>query len=274
MMRSIRRAVRPPIRVLALALLVLTALAPFSAAAQGSTTDVRLYFLIDGKIATTTRAVKADNMPATAAMDALFDGPAIDEYGIGLRTQLPSALALAKPLKLDATTKTVTISLPSIFKSDSAATEAERTAQIVYTLTQFPTITAVNFAIDGKPYQPLTGEGKRASGAVGRTDYEALVPAILIESVSAANPLHVEGTSNTFEGQFDYALYDAGNKKIASGYTTATSGSGTRGTFAFDVPYQVSKSQTGTLVAFEKSAKDGSTINLVARPVMLQPNCC
>jgi hypothetical protein len=141
-------------------------------------------------------------------------------------------------------------------------------------MTQFPTITSVSFVIDGKPYQPVTGEGKRASGPVGRTDYEALVPAILIESVASGNPLHVEGTANTFEGQFDYVLYDANNKKIASGFTNATSGSGTRGTFAFDIQYQVGKSQTGTLVAFEQSAKDGSTINLVARPVVLTPNCC
>jgi hypothetical protein len=273
-MKSIRRNRRSAAVLLAAVLLLLATLISAPAAAQGKTTDVRLYFLVDGKIAATTRSVDAGTMPATAAIDALFEGPAINELGIGLRSELPSALALAEPLKLDNATKTVTISLPSIFKSDSKTTEAERSAQIVYTMTQFPTITFVSFVIDGKPYQPVTGEGKRASGPVGRTDYEALVPAILIESVASGNPLHVEGTANTFEGQFDYALYDANNKKIASGFTNATSGSGTRGTFAFDIQYQVGKSQTGTLVAFEQSAKDGSTINLVARPVVLTPNCC
>lgn len=273
MRTSIRRIHRLAF-LLAAAILVLTAFVPLSAKAQGNSTELRLYFLIDGKIAATTRSLEAGKTPATAAIKALFDGPAINELGIGLRSELPAALALAKPLDLDSATKTVTISLPSIFKSDSKMVEAERTAQVVYTLTQFPTITSVSFVIDGKPYQPLTGEGKRASGPVGRTDYEALVPAILIESVTSDDGLHVEGTSNTFEGQFDYALYDASNKRIAGGFTTATSGSGTRGTFAFDIQYQVSKSQTGTLVAFEKSAKDGATINLVARPVLLSPNCC
>jgi hypothetical protein len=273
-MTKIIRRIHRPILILAAAVLLVTAFVPLSAEAQGSATDLRLYFLIDGKIAATTRSIEAGKTPASAAINALFEGPAINELGIGLRSELPAALALTKPLELDNATKMVTISLPSIFTSDSKTIEAERTAQVVYTLTQFPTITSVSFVIDGKPYQPLNGEGKRASGPVGRTDYEALVPAILIESVTSDNGLHVEGTSNTFEGQFDYALYDASNKRIASGYTTATSGSGTRGTFAFDIEYQVSKSQTGTLVAFEKSAKDGSTINLVARPVLLSPNCC
>lgn len=273
-MESIRRLHRSTLVTLTAAALLLASFVPASVAAQGSTTDLQLYFLVDGKIAATTRSLDVGKTPATAAINALFEGPAINELAIGLRSELPTGLALADPLKLDKASKTVTVSLPSIFKSDSKTTEEERTAQVVYTLTQFPTITSVSFLIDGKSYQPLTGQGKRASGPVGRADYEALVPAILIESVKNGDPLHVEGTANTFEGQFDYALYDASNKKIASGFTNATSGSGTRGTFAFDVQYQVSKSQTGTLVAFETSAKDGSTINLVARPVLLSPNCC
>lgn len=271
MMESIRRN-RGGGAVLALVvagLMLTVAAGPGIASAASTKMDVRLYFLVDGKIAAATRSVDAGSMPATAALNALLASPAVNELAIGMRSALPAGLSTMAPLRLDSVTKTVTVSLPSIFTSTSASEEAQRTGQIVYTLTQFPAIQSVAFVIDGKPYKAMKGDGKRASGAVGRADFEKLVPAILVETAKPGNPLHVEGTANTFEAQFDYALYDAGNKKIASGFVTATSGTGTRGTFKTDISYAISKSQTGTLVAFEKSAKDGSTINLVAVPVAL-----
>lgn len=243
------------------------------ASAQSGTT-LRLYFLVDGQIAATTRTIDAGKTPAAAALRALFDGPAVNELAIGLRTALPAGLSTEQPLSLDSTSKTITVSLPSIFTSDSADVEARRTAQIVYTLTQFPTVESVSFVVDGKPYQPLDGAGQRVNHAVTRADYEKLVPAILVESVTAGNPLHVEGSANVFEAQFSYVLYDANNHRIASGPITATSGTGTRGTFAADISYDVKASQTGTFVAYEQSAKDGSTINLVAVLVPLAPACC
>jgi hypothetical protein len=246
----------------------------FGKASAQSGSKLRLYFLVDGQIAATSRSIDAGKTPAAAALKALFDGPAVNELAIGLRTALPAGLSTEQPLSLDAKTKTITVGLPSIFTSDSSEVEARRTAQIVYTLTQFPTVESVSFVIDGKPYEPFDGEGKRVDRPVTRADYESLVPAILVESVTAGNPLHVEGTANVFEAQFSFVLYDANNKRIASGPITATSGTGTRGTFSVDIRYDVKSSQTGTFVAFEQSAKDGSTINLVAVLAPLSPACC
>lgn len=243
------------------------------AAAKTSTTDVRLYFLVDGKIAAATRGVDAsDGLPERALTD-LLAGPSMSELAVGLRTALPVGLELADPLTIDAKTKHAVVSLPSIFTSDDAAVEAERTAEIVYTLTQFSGINSVLLNIGGSAYAVLNGDEKRASGPVGRADYEALTPAILIESPSAgassANPLHVTGTANAFEGQFMIALYDASNKKIASQSVMATSGSGTRGTFDTTLDYTVKEAGLGSLVAYELSAKDGSVTDLTAVPVIL-----
>jgi hypothetical protein len=48
---------------------------------------------------------------------------------------------------------------------------------------------------------------------------------------------------------------------------TATSGTGTRGTFDFTTePYTVPFDGVGALIVFEHSAKDGSRINLVEIP--------
>jgi germination protein M len=251
----------------ALALVLLGPLAG-PASAKTTTTDVRLYFLVDGKIAATTRAVETTPAIATATLAALFAGPQVNELAIGQRTALPASLALADPLKIDQSSKIATISLPSNFVGQSKSGEMQRSAQIVYTLTQFSTVTAVSFVIDGAPYKALTGDGKRADGPVGRADYEALVPAILFES-AAGNPLHVTGTANVFEAEFRYELYDAGNQMIANGNIMASSGTGTRGTFTSDISYKVKTNQTGTLVGYEPSAKDGSRTNVVAVPVLL-----
>lgn len=271
-MRSIRPATATrPVSIL-LIVLALALAAPLGsiASAKTSTTDVRLYFLVDGKIAATTRSVEDVPAIATQAINTLFAGPQVNELAIGQRTALPASLALADPLTINQTTKTATISLPSIFIGDDKGIEAQRTAQIVYTLTQFPTVTSVAFVIDGAPYKPLNGKGERTSGAVGRASYEALVPAILFES-AAGNPLHASGTANVFEAEFRFELYDANNKMIANGSAMATSGSGTRGTFTIDISYTVKTSQTGALVGYEASAKDGSRINVTAIPVLLTP---
>ena len=52
---------------------------------------------------------------------------------------------------------------------------------------------------------------------------------------------------------------------------TATSGSGTRGTFDFTVPFTVEHAQSGKLVVFESSAENGSRIHVVEIPLRLEP---
>ena len=128
-------------------------------------------------------------------------------------------------------------------------------AQIVYSLTTFPTVQSVN--------------GKT------RADVEDFVPPILVEDPtpgqSVTSPLHVTGTANTFEATFNYRLEDAQGNKLAKDFVTATSGSGTRGTFDFTVPFTVNSAQDGKLVVFELSAEDGSVIHEREIPLRLVP---
>ena len=78
------------------------------------------------------------------------------------------------------------------------------------------------------------------------------------------------GTANTFEATFNYDLVDSAGKVIATHFVTATSGSGTRGTFDFTVPYTVDKPGLGKLVVYELSAKDGSRIHSSEVPIYLE----
>ena len=132
----------------------------------------------------------------------------------------------------------------------------ERTAEEVYTLSQFD------------PAKPVTIGGKSYT----RADFEDLTPAILVESplpfASVTSPLRVWGTANTFEATFDYELLDPAGKVLSHHFVTATSGSGTRGTFDFTVPFEAPNG-LGKLVVFEESAADGSRIHQVEIPLML-----
>jgi germination protein M len=130
----------------------------------------------------------------------------------------------------------------------------ERTAEEVYTLSQFD------------PRKPVEVAGKSYT----RADFEDLTPAILVESplpfASVSSPLRVWGTANTFEATFEYELLDSAGKALAKHFVTATSGSGTRGTYDITIRF-TSPGGTGKLVVYELSAADGSRIHQVAIPL-------
>jgi hypothetical protein len=132
-------------------------------------------------------------------------------------------------------------------------------AQVVYTLSQFDPASRVTYA----------------SKSYTRADFENETPLILVESplpfARVTSPLRVTGTANTFEATFDYDLVGPDGKVIAHHFVTATSGSGTRGTFDFTVPFTISQPGQGKLVVYELSAKDGSRIHQVEIPLMLEP---
>jgi len=130
----------------------------------------------------------------------------------------------------------------------------ERTAEEVYTLSQFD------------PKKPVEVAGK----TYRRADFEELTPAILVESplpfATVSAPLRLRGTANTFEATFEYELLDSNGKTLAKHFVTATSGSGTRGTYDVAIPFGP-PGGTGKLVVYELSAADGSRIHQVEIPL-------
>jgi germination protein M len=198
--------------------------------------SLELFFLApDGRLVAASRTVEHTQAPGLAALRELTNPPA------GMTTKVPGGLQLT----IDGGRAQVT----------GAALDGAALAQVVYSLTSFPTVQSV--------------DGKR------RADVEDFVPAILVErpapNEAVTSPLRATGTANTFEATFEYRLEDASGKALAKNFVTATSGSGTRGTFDFSAPFTVDSAQDGTLKVFELSAADGSVINERAVPVRLVP---
>jgi hypothetical protein len=132
----------------------------------------------------------------------------------------------------------------------------EKLAATVYTLSQFDPVQPV--AVGGKSYR--------------RSDFEELTPAILVEGplpfAAVTAPLRLWGTANTFEATFEYDLLDPTGKVLSHHFVTATSGTGTRGTYDVTIPFEAPNG-LGKLEVYERSAADGSKTHVVEIPLSL-----
>jgi spore germination protein GerM len=214
---------------------------------------------------------------AAASMRQLLEGPTNDEKKAGLTTAIPEGTKL-HDVSLDSETKTATVDLSSEFarfEDDGGAHAAEaRLAQVVFTLTQFPTIESVDFTVDGKPLTSFGGAGMMVNKPLTRDDFEEVLPLIFVESPAPGDtiksPVRLWGTANTFEATFFAQVRDGSATVLVEQVVTATSGSGTRGTFDVKLSFTAKETGTGKVIVFERSAKDGSVVNEVEIPVMVR----
>jgi germination protein M len=236
-------------------------------------TRVAAYFSRDEKISPVLRVASASDGggAAEAAVEALLAGPTLDETGAGLASSIPEGTAL---LGLEVEGAVATVDLSASFASGGGSlSTVMRLAELVFTLTQFPGVTGVELELAGKTVDVFGAEGLVISHPMTRADFEDLSPAILVESPlpgeTVSSPVRVSGTSNTFEATSLVKILDQTGSEVVFEVVTATSGSGTRGTFDVSIPFTVGAAGPGTIVAYEESAEDGSVINEVRVPVQL-----
>ena len=99
------------------------------------------------------------------------------------------------------------------------------------------------------------------------------LPPIVVESPlpgeSVTSPIRVTGTANVFEATVSFEVRDDSVHVVERGFTTATSGTGTRGTFETELAVPDLEGPA-TIVAFEASAEDGSRLHVVEVPVTVR----
>ena len=218
--------------------------------AAGPTTDVRVYWLRAGKVWPVERTVKTTELVATGAVAELLVGPNEQEKAdLGARTAIPASVDEAE---LDIVGGVAKLKLSGELPQAGAC-------QLAYTLTQFPEVQSVEIG------------GKRHT----RRSCENVTPAVLVESPlpfeTVRSPLRATGTANTFEATFQYEVTDTDGRIVANDFVTATSGTGTRGTFEFTTkPFTVPFDGVGELIVFELSAEDGQRIHLVEVPLRMK----
>ncbi len=246
---------------------------PTATPTQGPAREIGLqaWFSRNGKLFVTERTVPATTSVGRAALDRLLAGPSAAEHAAGLRSQIPAGTTL---LGLRTSAGIATADLSSSFESAAAPSAMPlRIAQVVYTLTQFPTVTGVRFAING--------QGKTVIGGVPvqspqtRAMYGGYLPAITVRSpvigAQVGNPVTVSGTADVFEATVSVRILDLAGHEIARTFTTASCGTGCRGDYSVAVPYSVPQTEPGTIEVSESSAKNGLPVNVQLIPVTLTP---
>ncbi len=238
-------------------------------------TRVLAYFTRGEKVGVAARFVRVEPTTtalARAAMQALVAGPSDEERQFGLGTAIPQGTRVNGVTIRD---KVATVDLSPEFASGGGSLSMLlRVAQVVCTLTQFDDIERVAFALDGEGVPAIGGEGVIVDPPVSRADFEEQLPAILVESPApgeaVSSPLTVSGSSNVFEATHQLAITDPDGLIIAEKTVTATSGTGTRGSWSETVTFgPVKRDGLGAVIAFELSAKDGSRQNVVEIPVRM-----
>jgi germination protein M len=211
----------------------------------------------------------------TAAIEDLLAGPTPLEARAGVTTVIPVGTRL---LGLTITKGVATVDLSSEFESGGgSASMWARLAQVACTLDQFETVKGVSFELDGRPVDLFSGEGIILDHPVRCRDYEELLPVILVEHPAIGQRVEsgvtVSGSANVFEANVTVRVLDAGGTELSRGFTTATCGTGCRGTFSMDVDFEVTHEQAGTIViSDDDAAGTGKPPHEVRIPVTLMPS--
>ena len=235
-----------------------------------ATTDLYIYLVRGETLGVAMRTVPQTVAVAEAALNELLAGPTEEDVEAGLASEVPEGTEL---LGVSISDGVATVDLSPEFEAGGGSLSMQlRVAQVVFTLTRFPTVDTVAFEIDGAPVEAIGGEGVVVSPPVSRAAFaDNTLPAILVESPApweeVSSPLRVTGMSNTFEAAFAYEVVDQAGLIVAEGSGMATAGTGTWGTFDVTIPFEITREGIGSLIVFEYSAKDGSRVNLVEIPL-------
>jgi hypothetical protein len=236
---------------------------------------VKVYLFMDGLLVPVLRDVEPTRAVGRAALNELFEGPTAAESGgsPSLSTAVPAGTIL---LGLDIADGLATVDLSREFESGGgSASMFGRLAQVVYTLTQFPSVDRVAFRLDGQPVTVFSGEGIVLDGPSVRGDYFSFLPSVFVDRPawggSLGNPARITGIANVFEAVLQVEIRDSEGRTLVREHAMATCGTGCWGTFDVTLDYSVPKRQVGTLLTYVLSARDGSIEDLRSYPVTLVP---
>jgi hypothetical protein len=235
---------------------------------------VRTYGVLPGDVGVEGLVATLQTIPATdgvarAAMEQLLAGNLAD----GVSSAIPEGTRL---LGVSIKDRVATVDLSAAFETGGgSASSIYRLGQVVYTLTQFSSVGAVLFQVEGRTVTTFGPEGIILDGPQTRADYEDQLPSIFVDrpafGAAIGNPARIAGNANVFEAVFMITILDGSGRTVYEHNAMATCGTGCRGTFDVTVDYDVSKAQWGTLRVWVSSARDGLPEDVRDYPVWLTP---
>lgn len=227
---------------------------------------------------------------ATSAMQELLAGPTQGERrGSAITTAIPRGTRL---IGVSIENGVATVDLTSQFQTGGGSESLQlRLAQVVYTLTQFPTVHGVRFELDGAPIDVSSSKGVVVDRPVRRSDYGkpdcAGIPfskqgfiainyprpgARLTRAGHIEQLLGVHGCSSTFEGGLNWDLKTKDGVTVSAGI--ARGGSLRPAPFRFTVSPPSLGEGAAVLEVYEPpaSGEGGPTSRVVVPVVILGPS--
>ena len=266
-----------------------TTVAPYTTTTTVATTPppetmgVKVYFMLEGGgtdyrpgpfLVPVYREIPRTQAVATAAVRLLIEGPTADEQASvpALTSAVPADTML---LGISIERGLATVDLSREFESGGGTfSMAARLAQMVFTVTQFPTVQQVQFYLDGEPVEIFSSEGIIMDHPGGRDDYRDLTPLVFVDDPAygapATCPLRVSGVAAVFEAVLNWTLADWDGRVVAEGNAMTDNGTGW-GNFEFTIPCSVDEREFASLIVFDYSAQDGSMENIREHPIWLMP---
>jgi germination protein M len=247
---------------------------PAEEPAPAADTSYRVWLVRGESLTPVRRTHEATRAVGAAALGDLLAGPSEAERSDGTSTAIPEGTRL---LGLVVSGGIATVDLSSEFESGGGSLSMmARLGQVACTLDQFPTVSGVKFKLDGEPVDVFSGEGIILDKPVTCADYEDLLPVIVVESPTPGAEIQsgakVTGSANVFEANVSYFVV-ADEVVYARGFTTATCGTGCRGTFSFRLRFEVDEPLDATLVVHDDDAAGvGQPPHSVRIPVRLMPS--
>lgn len=223
--------------------------------------------------------VVAPGSPGADIVNALLDGPLDEDVELGLRTALPTDARLRS---LDIIGSEVIADFSAEFAAGDDSLEAQaRLAQVVYTLTQFPVVEAIEILIEGQPEATMGDSGIVIKPILARSDfewdgeYETFAPTVLVESprpgqLTAGNGVEVAGSAFTFEGALYLEAISATGEVLApeTYFMTDVDGENMKGTFSVWLDFDSDLLGDITLRAYDLSAESGEPTGVVEVPIV------
>ena len=156
-----------------------TTLAPTTTPVSDQTV-VRVYWLRDTGIAVGGRETDVASLP-DSALYFLLAGPNTLETELGMSSAIPAGTEV---LGLTIEGGVATVDFSSAFETTGMGTTGEigLVSQVVFTLTQFPTVDSVDITIEGEARDAILSHGLEATNLTREGFYDAVAPAILVES--------------------------------------------------------------------------------------------
>lgn len=250
---------------------------------DSNVTQVRLYFVAPGGgtagradpfLVSVQRSIPSTAGIAMATLRELVKGPSSANETLidGISTSVPAG---TRVLGINIADGLATVDLSGEFESGGGSFSIfSRLAQVIYTVTQFPTVDEVEFQLDGQPVTVFSGEGLTMDEPASRADFVSLLPTVFVDTPAAGaqadTPLRITGMGAVFEATFQYRLETIDGTVLNEGFAMTDNGVGW-GAFDITLDVSVDTPTEAILTVWEYSAQDGSVQALRQTPLTLLP---